>query len=299
MVILEDESLRDGLQAENTILTVSQKQVIFDLLRQAGIRRIQVGSFVNPTVVPQMADTELLLERLGRQDGVTVTGLVLNGRGLERAIASGLEHLSLSLSASNAHSLRNVRKSTREALDSVTSLVETAVASGIRVRAGIQCAFGCVYEGPVPESRVLELLTALKRAGATEFNLADTTGMAHPLQIRQFLAKAGKLVDIASISLHLHNTRGLAIANMVAGYESGVRLFDTSAGGLGGCPFVRGAAGNIATEDAVNCFESMGVPTGIDLQAVCEVTACYEKLLGRSLPGHMSRVLKQEACQPG
>jgi hydroxymethylglutaryl-CoA lyase len=291
-VLLEDESLRDGLQFEDKIFPLKKKLQIFNQLKQAGVKRIQVGSFVNPKVVPQMADTQEFIREVAGEVGILITGLVLNDKGLDRALASGLTHISLSLSASDTHSQKNVRKTYDEALTSVTQLIRMATAAGIKVRAGVQCAFGCVYEGAVPEERVLDTLGLMRDAGATEFNLADTTGMANPLQVRKLIGQAQTILPKNSLSLHLHDTRGLAIANMVAGYEAGVRIFDTSAGGLGGCPFVKGAAGNIATEDAVNLFESMGVDTGIDLKKISEVGFLYETMLDRQLPARMGRVLK-------
>ena len=291
-VILEDESLRDGLQFEKHVVPLEQKLLIFEKLSQAGVRRIQVGSFVNPKVVPQMADTDEFVRKVIDTPGTLVTGLVLNDRGLERAMACGLKHISLSASVSDAHSLKNVRKPFREAVASAAALIKSAVTAGVNVRAGVQCAFGCVSEGAIPEERVLETLESMAAAGAAEFNLADTTGMANPRQVRHLAGLVGRLFPGIALSLHLHDTRGLAIANMAAGYEAGVRIFDTSSGGLGGCPFIKGAAGNIATEDAVNLFHSMEVDTGIDLQKACDVSALYEEILGRSLPGRMGRVLK-------
>jgi len=291
-VLLEDESLRDGLQFEQKILPLEKKLELFNSLKASGVRRIQIGSFVNPQVVPQMADTEELIDQIVSSKDVLITGLVLNEKGLERAIASGLKHISLSLSVSDTHSRKNTRKTFAEALSVITKLIEAAVAAGLAVRAGIQCAFGCVYEGKVSENRVREALRLMAHAGASEFNLADTTGMANPLHVKRLVALAQEIVSQRSLSLHLHDTRGIAIANMVAGYDAGVRIFDTSAGGLGGCPFVKGAAGNIATEDAVNLFESMGVATGIDLEKICAVGTRYEELLNRRLPARMGNVLK-------
>ncbi len=296
-VLLEDESLRDGLQFEKKVFSLEQKLSIFNSLKQAGVKRIQVGSFVNPKVVPQMADTEELIRAIGDVGDVLVTGLVLNDKGLDRALECGLKHISLSLSVSDTHSRKNVRKTYDEALVSVIQLIKMAATAGVKVRAGVQCSFGCVYEGAVPEKRVLDTLGLMAKAGASEFNLADTTGMATPLQVKQLVGKAQELLPKGSLSLHLHDTRGLAIANMVAGYEAGVRIFDTSAGGLGGCPFVKGAAGNIATEDAVNLFEGMGVATGIDLEKICAVGFLYETILDKHLPARMGRVLSNlQAC---
>lgn len=243
-----------------------------------------------------MADTDQFVRQTVDRKDVQVTGLVLNGRGLERAVECGLKHVSLSASASNSHSLKNVRKSSAEAVEIVSQLIKQAEHDGITVRAGVQCVFGCVYEGAVSPDRVIKILQTMHSAGANEFNLADTTGMAQPYQVRDLITKIKALLPDVVLSLHLHDTRGLGLVNMFAGYEAGVRIFDTSVGGLGGCPFVKGASGNVATEDAVHMFEAMGVSTGIDIVKCCEVVTQYEQLLGRSLPGRMKRVLAGSAA---
>jgi hydroxymethylglutaryl-CoA lyase len=299
-VVLEDESLRDGLQFEQKVLALAEKVSLFRLLAAAGVPRVQVGSFVHPKVVPQMADTDEFIQTVCDQaPGVLITALVLNDRGLERALKCGLGHLSMSSSASNAHSLKNVKRPAAEAFESQIELIRQAVGAGLQVRAGIQCAFGCVYEGAIAEDRVMEMAGRLAETGANELNLADTTGMANPLQVRRLVAKTRAAVPHLPISIHLHDTRGLALANMLAAYEEGVTIFDVSAGGLGGCPFVKGASGNVAAEDAVNLFEQIGVETGIDLKALCKVVDRYEELLGRSLPGRMSRVIKSQGLACG
>jgi hydroxymethylglutaryl-CoA lyase len=260
---------------------------------------VQVGSFVHPKIVPQMADTEAVI-RAARETApqVVVTALVLNDKGLERALACGMGHLSMSSSASDAHSRKNVKRPAAEAFVSLLELIRRAVSAGVRVRAGIQCAFGCVYEGAVPDERVVEMAARLAETGAGEINLADTTGMADPVQVRRLVAATRVAVPHLPLSIHLHDTRGLGLANMLAAYEAGVATFDVAAGGLGGCPFVKGASGNVAAEDAVNLFERIGVPTGIDLPALCRVVERYEELLGRRLPGRMTRVLnaRQGLC---
>lgn len=297
-IILEDESLRDGLQFEKLVVPYEQKRLIFYQLCAAGVQRIQVGSFVHPKVVPQMADTDMFVREVQDSQGPLVTGLVLNAKGLERALACGLKHICLSASVSDTHSMKNVRKPSHEAVVSVTQLIREATQAGVAVRAGVQCAFGCVYEGAIAENKVIEALGQMAKAGTQELNLADTTGMANPIQVKRLVSKVKDALPDAVLSLHLHDTRGLGMANMIAGYEAGVRIFDASAGGLGGCPFVKGAAGNVPTEDAVHMFESMGIKTGIDLRKLCEVTDQYERILGRSLPGRMSRVLKtQSLCE--
>ncbi len=290
-LILEDEALRDGLQMESAILSLEEKLQLFRLLKGAGVRRIQVGSFVHPKIVPQMADTDELIRTIGDPEGIVLTALVLNEKGLERALATGIGHLSMSVSASDTHSRKNAGKPADEALDNMTELIRSAAASGVRVRAGLQCSFGCVYEGTVEVEKVIRGLTRMAHAGASEVNLADTAGMANPHVVRDLVGRVRDEFPDIPVSLHLHDTRGLGLANMYAGYEAEVRIFDTAAGGLGGCPFVKGAAGNVPTEDAVNMFESMGVNTGIDLDILIDAIGFLENRLGRSLPGRMGKVL--------
>ncbi len=296
-VLLEDESLRDGLQFESKILSLDDKLSLFRWMADAGVRRLQVGSFVHPKIVPQMADTDELIETIGAQEGTIVSALILNAKGLERALQCGVSHVNMSVSVSDTHSRKNARQSAGEALASMTALIREALSAGLDVRAGLQCAFGCVYEGRISEDAVLTAAAEMVATGVSEVNLADTTGMATPLSIRHLVHRfQGEFPDTA-VSLHLHDTRGLGLANMFSGYEVGVRSFDVCTGGLGGCPFVKGAAGNVPTEDAVNLFESIGVNTGIDLKGILNAVDRYEALLGRSLPGRMSRVVKsQKGC---
>jgi hydroxymethylglutaryl-CoA lyase len=296
-VFLEDEALRDGLQMEARRFALEEKLEIFHLLRQAGLPRIQVGSFVHPTVVPQMADTDELIRRIGPSPGTVISALILNDKGLERALACGVGHVSMSVSVSDTHSRKNARRPAAEALASMTELITRALSAGLDARGGLQCAFGCVYEGPVAEKAVLAGVEAMARAGAREINLADTTGMATPLSIRRLVDRVRVAFPEVRVSLHLHDTRGLGLANMFSGYEAGVRSFDVCAGGLGGCPFVKGAAGNVPTEDAVHMFEAMGIPTGIDLAGVCQAASLLEGRLERPLPGRMKHVLEHgRAC---
>ena len=290
-LLLEDEALRDGLQMESRILSLEDKLQIFQLLKNAGLKRIQVGSFVHPKVVPQMADTDELIKILGNQEDTVISALILNEKGLERALSCGVPHVSMSVSVSDTHSRKNAGRPADEALAAMMELIRKALAAGLDVRAGLQCAFGCVYEGQISEDHVLAAAERMVGAGAEEINLADTTGMATPHAIRHLVQKFQKQFRGVRISLHLHDTRGLGLANMFSGYEAGVRTFDACAAGLGGCPFVKGAAGNVPTEDAVNMFESMRISTGINLMRICEAAAYLETALGRRLPGRMQRVL--------
>ena len=298
-IVFEDASLRDGLQMETRQFSLVEKRQLFHLLKDAGIHRIQVGSFVHPQIVPQMADTDALIRLLGAQDDPVITALILNPQGLERALQCGATHLAMSVSVSDSHSRKNAGQSADQALKTMTQLIHRALDADIQVRAGLQCVFGCVDEGFIAANKILLSIEKMLHAGAKEINLADTTGMATPLAVRDMIQRCRREFPEADLSLHLHDTRGLGLANMFAGYEAGVREFDVCAGGLGGCPFVKGAAGNVPAEDAVNMFESMGIATGVDLPSLCRAVTFFEDLLGRKLPGRMARVLQQtDACDP-
>ncbi|MEJ2155030.1 MAG: hydroxymethylglutaryl-CoA lyase [Desulfobacteraceae bacterium] len=296
-VLLEDGVLRDGLQAESRIFSLEEKRSIFERLQKAGVPQIQVGAFVHPDVVPQMADTDAVVRAIGRQPHTIVSALVLNEKGLARALACGIPHVNMSVSVSDTHSRKNARRPAKEALAGMATAIEQALKAGLGVRAGLQCVFGCVYEGPIAEEAVLAAAEQLARSGVKEINLADTTGMATPAAVDRMILRMKKGLPHLRISLHLHDTRGLGLANMWAGYQCGVKDFDVCAGGLGGCPFVKGAAGNVPTEDAVHMFEASGISTGIDMDALCETVTYLESLLERSLPGRMKRVLDaQQDC---
>ena len=281
-VLLEDQTLRDGLQNEPRLLSLEGKLEIARLLAAAGLRRLQVGSLVDPCRVPQMAGTEELVRLVRRElPGVECTALALNEHGLERAIRSGLRRLSLSVSLADSHSRRNAGCGAGEALSRVTGLVGRAREEGMVVRAGLQCAFGGDGE-PVPWRQVVAAAGQLVAAGAAEINLADTAGKAGPDDVVRLVGRVRRAVAVP-LSLHLHGPRERALANLLAGYRAGVRLFDVALGGLGGCPFVPGAGGNVATEEAAERFASLGVPTGLDVQALAAAADHTARLLGRPL----------------
>ncbi|MBV5318760.1 MAG: hypothetical protein JZU50_13250 [Desulfobulbaceae bacterium] len=294
-VVLEEESLRDGLLAESRLLGLTEKLHIVRLLKDAGVKRLQLGSFGHPRSVPQMANTDVLVS-LARKEfpDLLSTALVPNEKGLERAVHCGLGLASMSVSASDSYSLRTVGRPAAEALELTVALIGASVKAGTMSRAGVQCAFGCVFEGVVPEETVLAFVDQLVAAGATEINLADTAGMANPLQVERLVAKVRAAYPEVELSLHLYDTRGLGLVNMYAGCVAGVRLFSVAAGGLGASPLFTGASGNVASEDAVNLFHGMGLETGIDLVGLCRVVDYYETLLARKLPGRMNRVLHSQ-----
>lgn len=281
---------RDGLQAEKQIIPAATKVALIDALTAAGVNRIQVTSFVSPRRVPQMADAEEVCRRIERRPGVIYSGLVLNMRGLERAYAAGLNQVDLSISASETHSRINAGKTVDEALSELTTMVERARAYGLSVRAGIQCAFGCAYEGRVDPHRVVILARRILAMGIDELALADTTGSANPQQVRRMVQELLPLAHSTPLVLHVHDTFGMGLANLLAALKSGVYRFDTAFGGLGGCPFIPDASGNIATEDTAYMLHEMGVLTGIDIARIAECSQGIEQLLGRDLPGKLVRL---------
>lgn len=275
---------RDGFQFEEKVIPTRLKLEVIAGLVAAGLKEIQVTSFVHPERVPQMADAERLIRQLPRHDGVRYSGLVLNQIGLERAREAGLEWVEVSVSASDTHSRKNAGVSSIEAAARGREMVRRARSLGIGVRAGVQCAFGCAYEGHVPGTRVLELAEAYLAAGADLLALSDTTGMATPGSIREMLAALLPLAGNVPVVLHLHDTRGLGLVNLCAALASGVSRFDTALGGMGGCPFVPGAAGNIATEDTAYLLASIGIETGIDIAAVAACTRRLEGFFHKRFP---------------
>ena len=290
-VLIEDEALRDGLQIEKRLFSVEEKLHFVKAIAAAGVRRIQVGSFVHPKWVPQMANTDALFAALTPIPGVTFSALILNMAGLDRALAARVEHLSISVSASETHSQKNTNKSVAEALDGIKPTLERALAEGIQVRAGIQSALGCGFEGPIDPGQVLRIAKIYSEIGVHEINIADSAGRSNPKLTYDVCARVREAVKPQiKLSLHLHDTRGLGLANLVAGLQAGVTTFDAAVGGLGGCPFIAGATGNIATEDAVYALEEMGVKTGIDWRRLSAVALELEALIGRTLPGRMSHL---------
>lgn len=288
-VLIEDEFLRDGLQNEKRPFTIDEKLEIVSALETAGVRRIQLGSFVHPKWVPQMTDTDALFEALTPKAGVTYSALVLNKAGLDRALAVGVQHLSISISASETHSRKNTNRSVAEARAAIAPVVEKALAEGITVRAGIQSALGCGFEGRIDPDHVIDIARFFADMGVHEINLADTAGLANPRQVFDLCTYLEDRIA-PDLSLHLHDTRGMGMANMVAGLRAGVRIFDAALGGLGGCPFIPKASGNIATEDAVFACTELGLTTGIDWKALRPAIARTEALLERRLPGRMGHV---------
>ncbi len=282
---------RDGLQNEPDALPTTAKLELIDRLARAGLRRIEVTSFVSPEWIPQLADGDALCAALQERPGTRYSALVPNARGYERFRAARvLSMAAVFISVSETHNRKNVNRSVAEHLERLRSVAERCRADGVPLRAYVSTAFGCVYEGAVAATRVAKLARELLDLGAAEISLGDTVGIGHPSGVRDVLEAVAGEVPLKRIALHLHDTYGRGLANLQAGYEAGVRVFDASLGGLGGCPYAPGAAGNVATEDVVSLFETAGVATGVDLEALVSASHWLEgTVLGRALPSRVYR----------
>ena len=280
---------RDGFQNEPEVIPTAEKVRLIELLGRTGLSRIEVTSFVRADVIPQLADAEQVLEAVSLPDSVAVSILVPNERGLQRALAhrARFQEINGFLSASESHNEKNVGRSVGESLDGLRRMFARAREEGLRCEGVISTSFGCPYEGQVPLERVLDIARALAEAGCEEVAFGDTTGMANPLQVREFFAAAFAALPGVELTAHFHNTRGQGLANVLAALESGVGSFESSFGELGGCPVPPGATGNIATEDLVSMLEEMGVATGIDLTALLEASQAAQQVLGRPLGSHV------------
>ena len=284
-VLVSEVGPRDGLQSIKTIMPLAAKKQWISALAASGLSEIEVGSFVSPQWVPQLADTADVVAHALTIPDLTVAVLVPNLRGAEAALAAGAHKLTIPFSASETHSLKNVRRTHAQMLDEVRGIVSMIRALPAqrrpRFEGGMSTAFGCTYEGAVPADKVVRLAEQLREAGCDEIGLSDSVGYANPAQIRDLVVRVRKAIGKEAFAgLHLHNTRGLGLANVVAGLEVGVDTFDSSMAGIGGCPFAPGATGNIVTEDLVFMLESMGLRTGVDLAKLLEA----RKILAAAVP---------------
>lgn len=282
-VLISEVGPRDGLQSISATMPTADKLRWIDALVASGIQEIEVASFVPPKLLPQMADAADVVRHALSHAGVTVMALVPNLRGAQAAMVAGAHKITIPVSASRAHSLANVRKTPQEMVDEVRAMVQARndTAPKVLIEAGISTAFGCTLQGVVLEDDVVRLAEQLVGAGVDDVGLSDTTGMANPAQVRRLFARVRHAIGERTGAAHMHNTRGLGLANCLAAYDVGVRTFDSSLGGLGGCPYAPGASGNVVTEDLVFMFEAMGVSTGIAIDALIAA----RKPLMQGLPG--------------
>jgi hydroxymethylglutaryl-CoA lyase len=276
---------RDGLQNELRTLPTRDKARLIEALVASGEKRIEVTSFVSPKWIPQLADADELLRLVGRKEGVVFSALVPNLKGLQRAREAGLQEAAVFISASEAHSKKNINKTIAEAVETSREVVTAATQAGMRVRGYLSTVWGCPYEGHVPVERVVDICRKLVDMGLYQLSLGDTIGVGTPRQTEAILESLMKYIPVEKLALHMHDTRGTALANALVGLSAGVTTFDASIGGLGGCPYAPGAAGNLATEDAVFMFHGMGVETGINLDRLVEAGELAQELIGRKLAG--------------
>ncbi len=287
---------RDGLQSQGTVIAVERKVEFVNRLGRTGLPVIEAGAFVSPEWVPQMADSEEVLRRIERREGVRYPVLVPNLRGLERALAAGAREIAVFTAASETFNRRNTNAGIAESIDRFRPVAERARAGGLRVRGYVSTCFGCPYEGPVNPEKVGEVVDRLDGIGVEEFSIGDTIGVAHPGQIETVFGQLLKTFPASRLALHAHDTRGAGLANCYRALTLGITTFDTSAGGVGGCPFAPGAAGNLATEDLVYLLHGLGVATGVDLAALVEASACLEEALGSPLPGRAYQAFRRAAA---
>jgi len=275
---------RDGLQNEKALITTADKIAFVDRLSAAGHRRIEVGAFVSPKWVPRMSDASDVFAGITRRAGVRYTALVPNRPGLARAIAAGVNEIAIFAAASETFSQRNINQSIEASLATYAEVCREALAMGVTVRGYLSTCFGCPYEGAIAPAQVATVARRLLDLGVFEVAISDTIGVAHPGQVPLVLDAVTAAVPLQQVALHFHDTRGTALANVLAGLDCGVTTFDSSAGGLGGCPFAPGAAGNLATEDLLYMLDGLGVETGVDISMVAAASRFIESRLNHSLP---------------
>ena len=294
-VQIVEVSPRDGLQNEKGFVETADKLALIDRLIAMGAKRIEVASFVNPRRVPQMADAEAIVAGLPDAPGVRFIGLCLNERGVDRAIASrqtggrGLDEAGCVLVATDGFGIVNQGQSVADGIIANTAMLNKAKAAGLFAQVTISAAFGCPYDGPVAPQRVIDLAARMADAGAQEIAIADTIGVAVPSQVSDLVGAVMAKIGEIPLRLHLHDTRGLAPANAWAAYQAGCRVFDSALGGLGGCPFAPGAAGNVGTEELLYLFNHSAIATGIDLEAAIAVNAWFAGIMGRPLPSRVGK----------
>ena len=278
---------RDGFQIEPDFIPTEHKVEVVNLLSEAGVPRIEVTSFVHPKVVPQLRDAEAVMAAIRRRPGTRYAALVPNDKGASRAVDAGVDAIHTVLSASESHNLANVNMTIAESIDKLRAVAQIARRAGVPMQCGVSTSFGCPFEGDVPLDRLEDIVARLVDLGARGIGLADTTGMANPRQVATVLERLTPRFPGIEWTLHTHDTRAMAIPNILAALEYGVTNLDASIGGLGGCPFAPGASGNVCTEDLVHCLHAMGIATGIDLDRLVAVSRRVEQIIGRALPGQI------------
>jgi hydroxymethylglutaryl-CoA lyase len=293
-VIIEEQGLRDGLQNENGIYPLEKKLEVIDALVEAGIKRIQLTSFVHPQLMPQMADAEEICKRVKKRNDVLYSGLALNTKGIQRAADVGLNHVAASISASDTHSRKNASVSLAEARKQFAEMVKIAKERGLKIRGELQCVFGCRFEGKIDYGVIFDIIKEQLDLGVDEIALADSTGMANPISIQEICEQVILIAGGKSVFLHLHDTEGKGLANALAAMQIGVYNFDTAFGGMGGCPFIKEASGNISTEDFAFMLHQMGIESGIDIKKISAISRSLERFFDKRFSGKMHNLLNRK-----
>ncbi|MBL7686209.1 MAG: hydroxymethylglutaryl-CoA lyase [Deltaproteobacteria bacterium] len=283
-VTITEVGPRDGLQNEKVNLSTSQKVQFIDALTDAGFQSIEVTSFVNPKWVPQMGDAWEVYKKVHKKKDVRYMALVPNATGMQKALTANVTSIAVFTAASESFTRKNINMSIEESLEAFKPVIDAAKSSNIWIRGYVSTCFSCPYEGKIDPQKVLEVSEKLLALGVHELSLGDTIGVATPLQVEELLGRFKRKIPFDKIALHFHDTRGTALANVLAGLQQGISKFDSSAGGLGGCPYAPGASGNLASEDLVYMLNEMGIETGIDLSKLVQASKQISKILGRALP---------------
>ena len=293
-ITLCEVGIRDGLQNEKKIVSAEEKIELINMMTEAGFKVIEVGSFVSPKAVPQMANTDEVFKGIQRKEGVEYRALIANARGVDRAVACGCTKVKLNVSASVAHNLANLNRTPAQSVAGFAECVEKANAAGIGISGSISMAFGSPWDKEIPIQDVKDIVDAYLKVGITEISLSDASGMAYPTQVYAMCTEMAKCYPQVTWWLHFHNTRGLGIANVLAGMQAGFTNFDASFAGVGGCPFVPGAAGNVTTEDVVHMCDEMGVETGVDIDADLKIGRRVVEILGHPTDSFLLRAGKSK-----
>ena len=291
-IYINEVAVRDGFQIERDFVPTETKVALIDELSQTGLAKIEVTSFVSPKAIPNMRDAEQVLNLIDRVPGVIYAVLVPNLRGVERAMQCNVDEINLFCSASESHNRANVNRTVAQSLQGFAEIMQALSGNDIRVNGNISTAFGCPFEGNVAPEKVFDLVDQFLALGFDGVTIADTTGMANPKQVRDLMTEAAKRCAEVELTLHFHNTRGMGLANVLAGLEASVVRYDSSIGGLGGCPFAPGASGNICTEDLVHMLEAMGYNTGVNLDRLLKVARKIPKIVGHDVPGQVLKAGK-------
>ena len=295
---IQEVGTRDGFQSEPRFIPTADKIALIDALSLCGLSKIEVTSFTSPKAIPALADAEEVLKGIRRQPGVVYTSLVPNLKGAERAIAAGTDELNLTMSTSETHNLLNLRMTREQSVARLFEVVDLAKASGVALNVSLSTCFGCPMEGEVPESVVFGFAERFLNRGVEGISICDTTGMAHPGHVASLCRNFRARFPEAQVTLHLHNTRGMGLANALAGIEAGVDRFDSSLGGIGGCPYAPGATGNVCTEDLVHMLQAMGHEVGVDLPRLISAARSLPTLLGHDVPGQVMHAGRAQDLHP-